>query len=59
MPPEDCSVICLAQYSMARAGPLVRDALKGGPHGSVPVLTSPDSAVAKLARIKRATQQIS
>ena len=51
--PEDCSVICLAQYSMARAAPLVRDALKRGPLGSVPVLTSPDSAVAKLARTSK------
>ena len=51
--PVDCSVICLAQYSMARAAPLVRDALKRGPLGSVPVLTSPDSAVAKLDRIRK------
>jgi len=58
--PEDCSVICLAQFSMARAAPLVRDALKLGPLGSVAVLTSPDSAVAKLARIsKSASNKVS
>ena len=53
MNPEDCAVICLAQYSMARAAPLVRDALRGGPLNTAPVLTSPDSAVAKLARMSK------
>ena len=53
--PEDCSVVCLAQYSMARAAPLVRDALKRGSPVcvSTPVLTSPDSAVAKLVRMSK------
>ena len=37
-----CSVIALAQFSMARAAPAVRDAL------GLPVLTTPESAVRAL-----------
>lgn len=37
-----CDVVMLAQFSMARALPVVRQAVRN------PVLTSPDSAVAKL-----------
>ena len=57
MNPEDCTVICLAQYSMARAAPLVRDKLRriSPVCVSAPVLTSPDSAVAKLARMSKST----
>jgi hypothetical protein len=39
---RDCDVIALAQFSMARAAPLVAQA------SSQPVLTSPESAVRKL-----------
>lgn len=43
---EGCGVIALAQFSMARAAPLLRQRLPAG----VPVLTTPDSAVAALRR---------
>ena len=39
-----CTAIALAQFSMARAAPLVRNALLG----SLPVLTTPESAVRAL-----------
>ena len=38
-----CTAIALAQFSMARAAPLVRNAL-----GLLPVLTTPESAVRAL-----------
>ena len=41
---QGCGVIALAQFSMARAAPLLRSRLPA----SVPVLTTPDSAVAAL-----------
>lgn len=41
---QGCGVIALAQFSMARAAPLLRQRLPA----SVPVLTTPDSAVAAL-----------
>ena len=40
-----CGVIALAQFSLARAAPLLRDALPG-----IPVLTTVDSAVEALRR---------
>ncbi len=43
---QGCGVIALAQFSMARAAPLLRQRLPAG----VPVLTTPDSAVAALRR---------
>ncbi|MDP3520726.1 MAG: aspartate/glutamate racemase family protein [Hydrogenophaga sp.] len=43
---QGCRVIALAQFSMARAAPLLRQRLPA----SVPVLTTPDSAVAALRR---------
>jgi aspartate/glutamate racemase len=42
---EHCDVVMLAQFSMARAGSVVQKAL------SIPVLTSPDSAVARLKAV--------
>ena len=42
---RDCDLIALAQYSMAPAAPLVAEA------ASLPVLTTPDSAVAKLKQL--------
>jgi hypothetical protein len=43
---QGCGVIALAQFSMARAAPLLRQRLPAG----VPVLTTPDSAVVALRR---------
>ncbi len=43
----DCDVVALAQFSLARAAPLVEAA------AGRPVLTTPDSAVAKLRRLLR------
>ncbi|MFZ9990525.1 MAG: aspartate/glutamate racemase family protein [Burkholderiaceae bacterium] len=40
-----CGLIALAQFSMARAAPLVRSRL------GLPVLTTPDTAIAKLKRL--------
>jgi Asp/Glu/hydantoin racemase len=45
---RDCDVIALAQYSMAPAAALVAEAT------GKPVLTTPDSAVAKLKRLLQA-----
>ncbi|MFZ0811409.1 MAG: arylsulfatase, partial [Bradyrhizobium sp.] len=42
---RDCDLIALAQYSMAPAAELVAEATKR------PVLTTPDSAVAKLKQL--------
>ena len=42
---EHCDVVMLAQFSMARAGSVVQKAI------SIPVLTSPDSAVARLKAV--------
>ena len=42
---RDCDLIALAQYSMAPAAALVAEA------SSLPVLTTPDSAVAKLKKM--------
>ena len=39
-----CSVVALAQFSLARAAPLLRSSLR------VPVLTTVDSAIAALKR---------
>ena len=40
-----CGLVALAQFSMARAAPLVRSRL------GLPVLTTPDTAIAKLKRL--------
>jgi hypothetical protein len=40
-----CGLLALAQFSMARAAPLVRSRL------GLPVLTTPDTAIAKLKRL--------
>jgi Asp/Glu/hydantoin racemase len=42
---DDCDVIALAQFSLARAAPAVQDAT------GKPVLTTPDCAVRKLRRV--------
>lgn len=49
---HDGAVVMLAQFSMARAAPLVRDELaRVAPQGASQVLTSPDSAVTNLRRL--------